>query len=105
MIAVCFVLQSFFNFDNITMPPFDDTDVSPVDAFMIGFAGDKAERFDSYFSHTFREELFAGGKGKAGFDLVALNIQRAREHGLSGKRASENGLQGNRAREHEPRTR
>ena len=96
----CSLPQSFFNFDNLTMPPFGDADVSAADAFMIGFARDKAERFDSYFSHTVREELFSGGMGEAGLDLVALNIQRAREHGLPGKRARINGLTGKRAKEH-----
>ena len=87
-------MQSFFNLVNITEPPFDVPDISAVDAFMNGFANDTSERFDAYFARTLREELFAGGHNMSGLDLVALNIQRGREHGLRGKRRRERGCGG-----------
>ena len=60
--------------------------VSMVDAIMIGNFFQRAETTDAFFdeqitSHLFTETPHTG----VGMDLLALNIQRGRDHGLPGK--------------------
>ena len=53
-----------------------------VDGLVAGLTRDRMEQFDSGFVDDVTNHLFAGDRN--GMDLVALNIQRGREHGLAG---------------------
>ena len=76
--------QNFFVPANLYEPRFNY--MSAIDACMTGFSDTEGEAIDGYFSDTLREHLFADGGGdNAGLDLPALNIQRARDHGVPGE--------------------
>ena len=53
-----------------------------VDGLVAGLTRDKMESFDSGFVDDVTNNLFDGDRN--GMDLVALNIQRGRDHGLGG---------------------
>ena len=62
-----------------------------IDDLVRGLTSQKGQRWDNKFSedivnHLFesQEEVRRGGDGIGGLDLVALNIQRGRDHGLPG---------------------
>merc|ERR1719167_1102401 len=52
------------------------------DGLVAGLTRDRIESFDSGFVDDITNHLFDGDRN--GMDLVALNIQRGREHGLAG---------------------
>ena len=47
-------------------------------------AGEGGQRWDSNFGEDLRNHLFESRQGRGGLDLVAVNIQRGRDHGLPG---------------------
>ena len=50
-----------------------------------GLTIQRIESIDNNFVRDLTDELFdEEGEGEGGLDLVALNIQRARDHGLDG---------------------
>ncbi|KAJ9579791.1 hypothetical protein L9F63_004537, partial [Diploptera punctata] len=53
-----------------------------MDATLKGVLATQIERVDPYFTTELTEHLFARGAAPCGLDLVSLNIQRGRDHGL-----------------------
>ena len=50
-----------------------------------GLTIQRIESIDNTFVRDLTDELFdEEGEGEGGLDLVALNIQRARDHGIDG---------------------
>ena len=54
---------------------------SGIEPILRGFAAQVSQKVDTFFVDDIRNFLF-GNPGDGGFDLVALNIQRGRDHGL-----------------------
>jgi hypothetical protein len=65
--------DSFFNPNLIT--------TGGVDDLLLGLASQKAQEVDTMVVDDVRNFLF-GQPGAGGFDLVSLNIQRGRDHGI-----------------------
>ena len=59
--------------------------LSPAASAMLGFTARNPHKFDAFFNLEIREFLFSAG-GALAEDLIALNIHRGRDHGMSGKR-------------------
>ncbi|HNP61252.1 MAG TPA: peroxidase family protein [Nitrospirales bacterium] len=53
-----------------------------IDPLLRGLANNRAQRVDNYIIDDVRGFLF-GLPGEGGFDLVSLNLQRGRDHGLA----------------------
>ena len=53
-----------------------------LDGLVAGLTRDNSEQFDTGFVEEITNHLF--DSGSSGMDLVALNLQRGREHGLAG---------------------
>ena len=49
-----------------------------------GMVGQKGEDWDNVFSESVLNHLFEVNPLDGGMDLVALNVQRGRDHGLPG---------------------
>ncbi len=63
--------------------PHHITDEGGIEPLLRGLANQMCEEVDVYVVDDVRNFLF-GEPGAGGFDLVALNIQRGRDHGLPG---------------------
>ena len=72
-------MQTFFDEDNFYDTPIDDE--SATDTCMLGFSNTTGENIDGFIVEPIREKLFQRENLTAGLDLVALNIQRGRDHG------------------------
>jgi len=55
-----------------------------VDGLLRGMAEQGSQLWDSSFVEDLRNHMFESSKGRGGLDLVAVNIQRGRDHGLPG---------------------
>ena len=55
-----------------------------LDDLARGLTQQEGEVWDNNFVKDVTDHLFEGKRGKGGLDLVALNIQRGRDHGLPG---------------------
>ena len=67
--------ESFFKPELLRLP-------GMIDGLVSGLTRERIQRFDSSFSEDITNHLFDGDDN--GMDLVALNIQRGRDHGLPG---------------------
>ena len=55
-----------------------------LDDLVRGMSQQEGEVWDGSFADDVRNHLFESRPGSGGMDLVALNIQRGRDHGLPG---------------------
>ena len=53
-----------------------------ADGIMFGFTNNPSENFDAFLATSIRDFLFREGEEENGLDLMALNIQRGRDHGI-----------------------
>ena len=67
--------ESFFKPELLRLP-------GMIDGLVSGLTRERIQKFDSSFSEDITNHLFDGDDN--GMDLVALNIQRGRDHGLPG---------------------
>ena len=58
-----------------------------MDDLVRGLADQRGDLFDKIFPEDVTNHLFESKSGKGGLDLVSLNIQRGRDHGLPGYNA------------------
>ncbi|XP_014676574.1 PREDICTED: lactoperoxidase-like, partial [Priapulus caudatus] len=65
-------------------PIYDTSDTGGIDALMRGIATQNAEKMDSKVTAEVTEHLFQESGKPYGLDLVSLNLQRGRDHGLPG---------------------
>merc|ERR1719474_513410 len=63
--------------------PYDLYDNLTLETFVRGLTTQKAQELDSSFSPELTEHLFQQDDENFGLDLVSLNIQRGRDHGLA----------------------
>lgn len=69
------LFEQFFNPDIIT-------EAGSMDAILRGLAGQEANELDTHVIDGVRNMLF-GPPGAGGLDLISLNLQRGRDHGLA----------------------
>jgi peroxidase len=55
-----------------------------LDSLVRGMARQPSSAFDNSFVADLRNNLFESAPGRGGLDLVAINVQRGRDHGLPG---------------------
>ena len=72
--------EGFFNPGLIYVP-------GHLDRFLVGLATQPRQQYDNIFTEEVTNHLFQGKNKSFGMDLVALNIQRGRDHGLPGYNA------------------
>ena len=72
--------DTFFNPELIYVP-------GELDKFLVGLATQPRQKFDNIFTEQVTNHLFQPKNKSFGMDLVALNVQRGRDHGLPGYNA------------------
>nr|WNS50059.1 peroxidasin-like protein [Halisarca dujardinii] len=69
------VVDGYFDTTHIRSP-------GALDNLLRGMAVQKAFKVDTKFSDSLRNRMFESSHGDCGLDLLSLNIQRGRDHGL-----------------------
>jgi peroxidase len=69
--------ETFFNPELMYVP-------GGLDKFLVGLATQPRQKFDNIFTEQVTNHLFQAKNHSFGMDLVALNIQRGRDHGIPG---------------------
>ena len=72
--------ETFFNPELVYVP-------GGLDKFLVGLATQPRQKFDNIFTEQVTNHLFQPKNHSFGMDLVALNLQRGRDHGLPGYNA------------------
>ena len=80
-------VQQRVRLHDIFFAPKDMYRPNAFDLFLNGFATEPAQSFDRFFSEELTNHLFQVPGSGFGMDLIALNIQRGRDHGLPGYNA------------------
>ncbi|XP_017771025.1 PREDICTED: peroxidasin homolog [Nicrophorus vespilloides] len=76
----------FVELHRMLFNPFELYKREGFDKGLRGAINDSVQAVDPYFTAELKEHMFVrdGRKGSCGLDLVSLNIQRGRDHGLAG---------------------
>lgn len=64
------------------LSPFEIYEENSIDGFVRGLTTQPVQSMDSSFTPELTQRLFQGNNSNHGMDLVALNVQRGRDHGL-----------------------
>ena len=72
--------DAFFNPELVYVP-------GELDKFLVGLATQPSQKYDNIITDEVTNHLFQAKNKSFGMDLVALNLQRGRDHGLPGYNA------------------
>ena len=72
--------DTFFNPEKVYIP-------GELDKFLVGLATQPSQKYDNIITDEVTNHLFQAKDKSFGMDLVALNLQRGRDHGLPGYNA------------------
>ena len=76
--------QGSFSLREMFFNPMDMNSSDTFDGLVRGLTEEETRAWDSNFVEDIRNHLFEASKDGGGFDLVAINIQRGRDHGVPG---------------------
>lgn len=73
-----------FHLRDVFFKPMDLNTSDTFDGLVRGLAEEETRAWDSNFIPEIRNHLFESSKNSGGLDLVAINVQRGRDHGIPG---------------------